>query len=86
MTHGADILESARLQLAYRAITSIRRLGSSTRRSSHPFRATCQRKARKPQVAQLSDNAFELDFLGNTFVRFIRALDAIQPFLALDRE
>jgi hypothetical protein len=30
-----------------------------------------------------SDNAFEFGLLGNTFVRFIRALDAIQPFVAL---
>ena len=30
----------------------------------------------------LSDNAFEFGFLGDTFVPFIRALDAIQPFVA----
>jgi hypothetical protein len=34
----------------------------------------------------LSDNAFEFGLLGNTFVRFIRALDAIQPFVAFGRK
>jgi hypothetical protein len=41
---------------------------------------------RAVDITVLSDNAFELDLLGNTFVRFIRAFDAIQPFAALGRE
>ena len=32
---------------------------------------------------EMSDNAFEFGLLGNTLVRFIRALDAIQAFVAL---
>jgi hypothetical protein len=31
-----------------------------------------------------SDNAFEFGLLGDTFVRFIGALHAVQPFVALD--
>jgi hypothetical protein len=31
----------------------------------------------------LSGDAFEFGLLGNTFVWFVRALDAIQPFTAL---
>lgn len=31
----------------------------------------------------LSGNAFEFGLLGNTFVWFVRALDTIQPFIAL---
>jgi hypothetical protein len=34
----------------------------------------------------LSDNAFEFSLLGNTFVRFIRALDAIQRLVAFGWE
>jgi len=32
------------------------------------------------------DDAFEIGLFGNTFVRFICALDAIQPFVALGRK
>jgi hypothetical protein len=34
----------------------------------------------------LSDNAFEFGFFGNAFVRLIRALDAIQSFVAFGWE
>jgi hypothetical protein len=39
-----------------------------------------------PSARVFLDNAFEFGFLGDTFVRFIRALDAIQPFVALGWE
>jgi hypothetical protein len=56
----------------------------------HPFERVSggSRRARAgAQVAEfdrtLLGDAFEFGLLGNTFVWFIRALDAIQPFVAL---